>query len=151
MSEREQLIKGLMDPEKSPVVDFEASYKDVFVYGCDRTHATKLADRIIAEGGVQRSLEIMSDEGLRNSVRKLNVEDHQRKFEQRQRAIAAEAEQRSPRPMSDSANFAMRGGQPGSWFEIEDPYGGGGVSYVQSGAPVRQEMEQKVKSAFARY
>src|ERR1700730_4680583 len=50
MSEREELIAGLMNPGTSPVIDFEASYKDLYVYGCDRAHASRLADRIIAEG-----------------------------------------------------------------------------------------------------
>jgi hypothetical protein len=150
MNEREQLIAALMNPETSSVVDFEASYKDLYVYGCDRAWASRIADRIIAEGDVKRSLEIMSDEVLRNGVRKLNIEHREREIAQLERAISAGQEQRRPISHGPAEDYAIRGGQPGSWFEIEDPYGGGGAEYVQSGAPVRHEMERKVRSAFAR-
>ena len=150
MTEREQLIAALMNPETSSVVDFEASYKDLYVYGCDRDWASRLADKIIREGDVKRSLEIMNDEVPRNGVRKLNIEDRARIVAQEKRAHDAAIEQRQPVSQGPATDYAVRGGQPGSWFEIEDPYGGGGASYVQSGAPVRQDMERKVKSAFAR-
>jgi hypothetical protein len=146
MSEREELIAGLMNPETSPVVDFEASYKDLYVYGCDRAHASRLADRIIAEGGVKRSLQIMSDEVLRNGVRKLNIEQRQREVAQQEKSVEEARALRAPRPISDTENFAMRGGQPGSWFEVPND---GPYTYEQAGRSQHEEMERRVKSAFA--
>lgn len=147
--QREILIAGLMNPELSPVVDFEKSYKDAYVYGCDRAHATRLADRIIKEGGIKRSLQIMSDEGLRNNVRKLNIEQSLREVAQQNQSIEEARALRAPRLMSDEDNFAMRGGQPGSWFDANESAYDGGVSYRQSGRPQHEEMERRVKSAFA--
>jgi hypothetical protein len=147
--QRELLISGLMNPETSPVVDFERSYKDCYVYGCDRAHATKLADRILAEGGVKRSMQIMSDDALRANVRKLNIEQRLREVAQQTKSDEEARALRSPRPMSDGENFAMRGGQPGGWFDASEAAYDGGVSYRQSGKPVREEMERRVKSAFA--
>jgi len=148
MSDRELLITGLMNPETSPVVDFEKSYKDLYVYGCDREHATKLADRIIKEGGVKRSMQIMTDDALRSNVRKLNIEQRLRENEQGELAEKEARALSAPRPMSDTENIALRGGQPGSWFADEPAYDGG-VGYTQAGAPHREEMERRVKSAFA--
>src|SRR5580700_6538251 len=113
MNEREQLIAALMNPETSSVVDFEASYKDLYVYGCDRAWASRIADRIIAEGDVKRSLEIMSDEVLRNGVRKLNIDHREREIAQLERAISAGQEQRRPISHGPAEDYAIRGGQPG--------------------------------------
>src|SRR5271156_4236835 len=93
MSDREKLIAALMNPETSTVVDFEASYKDLYVYGCDRAWAAACADKILAEGGTNRSLQIMNDVGLRNAQRKLNIEHRERIVAQQERSIAADAEQ----------------------------------------------------------
>jgi hypothetical protein len=147
--QREILIAGLMNPDLSPVVDFEKSYKDCYVYGCDRAHATRLADRIIAEGSVKRSMQIMSDDALRANVRKLNIEDRARKVAQQEKADEEGRALHAPRPMSDADNFAMRGGNPGGWFDANESAYDGGVSYRQSGQPVREEMERRVRSAFA--
>jgi hypothetical protein len=146
---RETLIAGLMNPNLSPVVDFEKSYKDCYVYGCDRAWAERLADRILTEGSVKRSLQIMSDEGLRNNVRKLNIEQRLREVAQQNQSIEEARALGSPRPMNDADNFAMRGGQPGSWFDANESAYDGGISYRQSGRPVREEMERRVRSAFA--
>jgi cobalamin-dependent methionine synthase I len=150
MTEREQLIAALMNPETSTVVDFESSYKDLYVYGCDHERAARCADKILAEGGTNRSLQIMNDEVLRNGQRKLNIEHRERIHAQQERSIAAAVDQRSPIRKSDAQEVAIRGGQPGSWFQIDDPYNGGGVEYVSAGASVREPMERKVRSAFAR-
>jgi hypothetical protein len=147
---RETLIAGLMNPRLSPVIDFEKSSGEVFVYGCDRAHATRLADRIIKEGSIKRALTIMSDESLRNNVRKLNIEDRIRKVSQLDAIAEQERALIAPRPVSDDTRFSMRGGQPGSWFDANESAYDGGVSYRQSGAPVREQMEQRVKSAFAK-
>jgi len=118
------------------------------VYGCDREHATKLADRILAEGGVKRSMQIMSDDALRASVRKLNIEQRLREHAQGELAEKEARALRQPVPMSDNENIALRGGQPGSWF-VNEPAYDGGVGYEQAGQPVREEMARKVRSAFA--
>lgn len=91
----------------------------------------------------------MSDEGLRNGVRKLNIEERLREVAQQNQSIEEARALRSPRPMSDADNFAMRGGQPGGWFDANESAYDGGVSYRQSGRPVREEMERRVKSAFS--
>jgi hypothetical protein len=150
MSEREQLIAALMNPETSTVVDFEASYKDLFVYGCDRAHASSCADKIIAEGGTRRSLQIMSDEGLRSAQRKLNIEFRERKVAQQQRTHDAEVESRMPIRRDDATEFAIRGGQPGSWFDANESAYDGGVSYRQAGQPQNEDLERRVRSAFAK-
>ena len=149
LDQRSLLISGLMNPDLSPVVDFEKSYKDCYVYGCDREHATRLADRILAEGGLKRSMQIMSDDALRANVRKLNIEDRQRKVAQQEKADEEGRALRAPRPMTDAENFAMRGGNPGGWFDANESAYDGGVSYRQSGRPVHEEMERRVRSAFA--
>jgi hypothetical protein len=147
--QRELLISGLMNPETSPVVDFERSYKDCYVYGCDRAHATKLADRILAEGGVKRSMQIMSDEALLNNVRKLNIEQRQREVAQFDKSESEARALRAPQTMTDGVNTHV-GEQPGSWFDTNESAYDGGASYRQSGRPAHEEMERRVKSAFAR-
>jgi hypothetical protein len=150
MSEiRDRLIAALINPETSTVVDFEKSYRGVFVYGCDRQHAERCADIIIKEGRAEQALENMSHEGMRNGIRKLNIEQREREVEQRERGAAEERALAEPRALSDTNNFAMRGGQPGNWFTDEPAYEGG-AEYEQAGGKVREEMERKVKSAFAK-
>ena len=91
----------------------------------------------------------MSDDALRANVRKLNIEHRERQVAQQNQSIEESRALFAPRPMSDADNFAMRGGQPGGWFDANESAYDGGVSYRQSGRPVREEMERRVKSAFA--
>jgi hypothetical protein len=150
MSEiRDRLIAALINPDTSTVVDFEKSYRNIYVYGCDRQHAESCADQIIAEGRADTALANMAHEGMRSGIRKLNIEQRELEIEQRERGAAAERALAEPRPMSEVNNFAMRGGQPGNWFTDEDAYDGG-ATYEQAGGKAREDMERKVKSAFAR-
>src|SRR5271170_467194 len=146
---RDELIAGLMNPNISPVIDFEKSYKDLHVFGCDHMHASQLADRIIREDRVNRSLQIMNDTVLRDGQRAINVEFRERELAQLEKSQAEQRALRAPLPMSEANRFAMRGGNPGGWFDTSETAYDGGVSYRQSGRPVNDDMERRVRSAFA--
>jgi hypothetical protein len=134
-----------MNHDTSPIVDFERSERGVFVYGCDRVWAEYQADRIIREGRAEQALKNFSDPAFLENIRKLNVEQREqqiaqgKKIEEEMRALA------QPMPISGD----KRGGQPGSWFS-ESESSDDTVYYEQSGAPRNEDMERKVRSAFAK-
>src|ERR1700677_3662926 len=103
---RDQLIAALINPDTSPIVDFEKSYRGVYVYGCDKAWAEHCANRIIQEGRAEQSLKNFSDAGFLANIRKLNIEQRQvaiaqqKKIEEEMRDLAL------PKPIGDIDNYA---------------------------------------------
>jgi hypothetical protein len=139
---REKLITALMDESKTVIVP-EANGVAI-----PRPVAEEVADTIIANGEAEKYLELLASEPTAKAIRALVCERAEQRRTAIQRVKAEEKRLREPRDTDPAVLYHMRGGQPGSWFDNEPAYEGG-VSYEQSGA-VREEMRQKVRSAFAK-
>jgi len=128
---REWLIKALMDSGYSEVTESGTTH-----HALTRAEAEEAADDLIADGqgeGMLALMNVQNTDDAKRAVRSLRAVFEMR-AEMRTFLRVANAE----KPVDPAVAFAMRGGQPGSWFT---PDNSGPYIY---GNDARDEMQERL-------